>query len=295
MKYSVAVAGAHGKTTTTSMVGEILRARRPRSDGDRRRAAEGRSARTRGWGRGRSWSPKRTRATAPSSASRPRSRSITNIDAEHLDYYKTLERVQEAFATFVNRVPFYGTIVACRSTTPTRASIRAARRSGAHVTYGFAREADFGAATSTSGPTGASFDAPCAASRSGRSSCACRASTTRSTRSPPSRSGWELGRADRRHPGRAARVPGRRPALRAAGRARGVRWSTTTAITRPRSRPRSRRFAPRYDRADRRRVPAAPLHADASARRAVRDLLPGRRGARAPARSTRPAKRRSRA
>src|SRR5437899_21168 len=36
---------------------------------------------------------------------------VTNIDAEHLDYYRDLEHVQETFLDFVNRVPFYGTVV----------------------------------------------------------------------------------------------------------------------------------------------------------------------------------------
>ena len=80
LKYGVAIAGSHGKTTTTSMAAHLLAARRARSDGGRRREGEHASARTRSSARATTWSSRRTSRTARSSSSRrpsPSSRTST--------------------------------------------------------------------------------------------------------------------------------------------------------------------------------------------------------------------------
>src|SRR5439155_1235924 len=109
IKHSVAVAGAHGKTTTTSMVGEIL----ARGDLDPtvivggRLMAIGAHARL---GRGPYLVAEADESDGSFLLLSPTIAVITNIDEEHLDFYKGLEEIRAAFLRFVNRVPFYGTV-----------------------------------------------------------------------------------------------------------------------------------------------------------------------------------------
>lgn len=113
LKYGVAVAGSHGKTTTTAMLAFVLE--RAGLDptvvvGGRLQAFGGANARI-----GRSVllvveadeSDRSFLQLAPILA------VVTNIDREHLDHYRSLEEILEAFAEFVNRVPFYGAAVVC--------------------------------------------------------------------------------------------------------------------------------------------------------------------------------------
>jgi UDP-N-acetylmuramate--alanine ligase len=110
IKYSIAVAGAHGKTTTTSMVGDIL----ARGDLDPtvivggRLKALGAHARLGG-------GPFLVAEADESDGSflllTPTVAVITNIDEEHLDYYGDLSSIRGAFVRFANRVPFYGAVV----------------------------------------------------------------------------------------------------------------------------------------------------------------------------------------
>jgi UDP-N-acetylmuramate--alanine ligase len=140
IKYSVAVAGAHGKTTTTSMVGDIL----ARGDLDPtvivggRLKALGANARLGG-------GPFLVAEADESDGSflllSPTVAVITNIDEEHLDYYGDLAEIRGAFVRFANRVPFYGAVVLPSDDT-NAAAIRPelTRRV---LTYGFSGEADF--------------------------------------------------------------------------------------------------------------------------------------------------------
>jgi UDP-N-acetylmuramate--alanine ligase len=140
IKYSVAVAGAHGKTTTTSMVGEILA--RGGLDptvivGGRLRAV-GAHARL---GRGPFLVAEADESDGSFLLLSPTIAVITNIDEEHLDYYQDLEQIRGAFLRFVNRVPFYGTVI-LPADDPQVATIRPELKRRA-LTYGFSDDADF--------------------------------------------------------------------------------------------------------------------------------------------------------
>ena len=113
LKYAVTVGGAHGKTSTTSLIASVLA--QGGSDptvivGGKVRALSS-NARLgqqplRG---GRSRRERRpVRATC-----RRRWRIITNIDLEHLDFYPNLTAIEDAFQMYANRVPFYGAVILC--------------------------------------------------------------------------------------------------------------------------------------------------------------------------------------
>jgi UDP-N-acetylmuramate--alanine ligase len=140
IKYSVAVAGAHGKTTTTSMVGEILShgGLDPTVIVGGRVKAVGAHARL---GHGPFLVAEADESDGSFLLLTPTIAVVTNIDAEHLDYYRDLVHVQETFLDFVNRVPFYGTVILPHddpNTAPLRARVK--RRL---LTYGFTKGADF--------------------------------------------------------------------------------------------------------------------------------------------------------
>jgi UDP-N-acetylmuramate--alanine ligase len=140
IKYSVAVAGAHGKTTTTSMVGEILShgGLDPTVIVGGRVKAVGAHARL---GQGPFLVAEADESDGSFLLLTPTIAVITNVDAEHLDYYRDLAHVQDTFLNFVNRVPFYGTVVLPHddaNVLPLRSGVK--RRL---LTYGFTRGADF--------------------------------------------------------------------------------------------------------------------------------------------------------
>jgi UDP-N-acetylmuramate--alanine ligase len=155
IKYSVAVAGAHGKTTTTSMVGEILAhgGLDPTVIVGGRLKALGAHARL---GQGPFLVAEADESDGSFLFLSPTIAVITNVDEEHLDYYGSLEKVREAFATFVNRVPFYGSII-LPADEPNAASLRttAKRRT---ITYSLGGEADVAGHDLVVGPAGVRFN-----------------------------------------------------------------------------------------------------------------------------------------
>ena len=140
IKYSVAVAGAHGKTTTTSMVGEILAqgGLDPTVIVGGRLKALGAHARL---GQGPFLVAEADESDGSFLLLSPTIAVITNIDAEHLDYYRGIADVQEAFLSFANRVPFYGTVVLPMDD-PNAVALKG-RLKRRVVTYGFSDGADF--------------------------------------------------------------------------------------------------------------------------------------------------------
>ena len=140
IKYSVAVAGAHGKTTTTSMVGEILAhgGLDPTVIVGGRLRALGAHARL---GQGQFVVAEADESDGSFLLLSPTLVVVTNVDEEHLDYYRDLEAVRSAFLAFANRVPFYGTVI-LPIDDPGAAPLRAQLKRRV-VTYGFTNEADF--------------------------------------------------------------------------------------------------------------------------------------------------------
>jgi UDP-N-acetylmuramate--alanine ligase len=112
LKYGVAVAGAHGKTTTTSMVAFMLEQAGldPTAVIGGRLSAFGSNARL---GQGAYMVAEADESDGSFLKLAPVLSIITNVDREHLDHYGTYDRVLEAFVEFANRVPFYGAVVVC--------------------------------------------------------------------------------------------------------------------------------------------------------------------------------------
>ncbi|MBM4124966.1 MAG: UDP-N-acetylmuramate--L-alanine ligase [Nitrospira sp.] len=137
LKYGVAIAGAHGKTTTTSMVASVLAqgGLDPTVVIGGKVNALGSHARL---GRGDLLVAEADESDGSFLKLSPSIVAVTNIDREHLDHYGTVERVQEAFLEFINRIPFYGLAVLCADDERMRALLpRVVKR---YQTYGL-REA----------------------------------------------------------------------------------------------------------------------------------------------------------
>jgi UDP-N-acetylmuramate--alanine ligase len=112
LKYGVAIAGAHGKTTTTSMVAAVLAQAGldPTIVIGGKVNALGSHARL---GRGDLLVAEADESDGSFLRLYPTIVAVTNLDREHLDHYGTMERLEASFLEFVNRVPFYGLAVLC--------------------------------------------------------------------------------------------------------------------------------------------------------------------------------------
>jgi UDP-N-acetylmuramate--alanine ligase len=112
LKFCVAVAGAHGKTTVTSMIAVML----TQAGLDPTAVIGGRldvfasSARL---GKGELMVVEADESDRSFLYLLPSIAVVTNIDREHLDHYRDLNEITSAFLSFVNKVPFYGAVVAC--------------------------------------------------------------------------------------------------------------------------------------------------------------------------------------
>ena len=134
LRYGIAIAGAHGKTTTTSMVALVLERAGldPTAVIGGRLSAFGSNARL---GRGDYMVVEADESDRSFLKLTPAIAVITNIDHEHMESYGSWDALQQAFVDFANKVPFYGTVVACLDDEPVRALVpRMTRRV---VTYGF--------------------------------------------------------------------------------------------------------------------------------------------------------------
>jgi UDP-N-acetylmuramate--alanine ligase len=112
LKYGIAVAGTHGKTTTTSMVAAVLGAGGfdPTVVVGGRVHALGANARL---GQGEFLVAEADESDGSFLKLTPTIAVVTTVDAEHLDHYADLEAIVSAFLAFVNKVPFYGAVVVC--------------------------------------------------------------------------------------------------------------------------------------------------------------------------------------
>ena len=133
LRYAIAVAGAHGKTTTTSMIALVLERAGldPTAVIGGRLSAFGSNARL---GRGELMVAEADESDRSFLKLFPTVAVITNIDHEHLESYGSFADLQQAFVDFANKVPFYGAVVACADDPHLAAALpRMTRRT---ITYG---------------------------------------------------------------------------------------------------------------------------------------------------------------
>ena len=139
LKYGIAVGGAHGKTTTTSMVASVLTAAHldPTFVIGGKVNQSGTTARL---GRGEYFVVEADESDRSFLLFAPVVAVVTTIDREHLDQYTSLEDIQNAFVDFVNRVPFYGAAILCLDEPNVQAIIPSVKRP--ILTYGISSQAD---------------------------------------------------------------------------------------------------------------------------------------------------------
>jgi UDP-N-acetylmuramate--alanine ligase len=112
LKYGVLVAGAHGKTTTTSLVASILASLdlEPTVVIGGKLKGIGSSAK---YGKGDFLVAEADESDGSFLKLSPTIAVVTNIDREHMEYFKTIDALRDAFLSFVNKVPFYGLSILC--------------------------------------------------------------------------------------------------------------------------------------------------------------------------------------
>jgi UDP-N-acetylmuramate--alanine ligase len=142
LKYGVAIAGSHGKTTTTSMIATVLvhGGFDPTAVIGGRLNAFGSNAKL---GKGDFLVAEADESDGSFLKLSPTIAVVTNIDREHLDHYANLEEIQAAFVSFVSKVPFYGAAVLCLDDPNVQDILpRVERRI---LTYGTSNQADLAA------------------------------------------------------------------------------------------------------------------------------------------------------
>jgi UDP-N-acetylmuramate--alanine ligase len=140
LKYGIAVAGMHGKTTTTSMIAAVLAAGGldPTVVVGGRVDAMGSNARL---GKSQYLVAEADESDRSFLKLSPILAVVTNIDREHMDCYRDMDDIERTFVEFMDRVPFYGMVVACNDNDGLRALLpRIQRRT---VTYGNREDSDF--------------------------------------------------------------------------------------------------------------------------------------------------------
>lgn len=156
LKYGIAVAGTHGKTTTTSLIGTALTAvgLDPTVIVGGRLRVSGTGARL---GKSEFLVVEADEFDRSFLRLAPVIAVITNIDEDHLDTYRDLDEIQDAFVSFADRVPFFGRVILClddpgvQQVLPRLADRRL-------LTYGLSPQAELSAAAVESGPWGSRFE-----------------------------------------------------------------------------------------------------------------------------------------
>ena len=140
LKYGVAIAGAHGKTTTTSMVATVLAAGGidPTVVIGGKLNSLGTNAKL---GQGEFLVAEADESDGSFLKLSPTIAVVTTIDEEHLDFYKDINEIKDAFLTFVNKVPFYGVSVLCLDQPHIQALIPQVQKR--YQTYGMSSQADY--------------------------------------------------------------------------------------------------------------------------------------------------------
>jgi UDP-N-acetylmuramate--alanine ligase len=140
LKYGIAIAGMHGKTTTTSMVAAVLAGGGldPTVVVGGRVDAMGSNARL---GKSQYLVAEADESDRSFLKLSPILSVVTNIDREHMDCYRNMRDVKKTFLEFMDRVPFYGMVVVCNDDPMLRRLLPQAQRRT--VTYGTKRGSDF--------------------------------------------------------------------------------------------------------------------------------------------------------
>jgi UDP-N-acetylmuramate--alanine ligase len=157
LKYGIAVAGMHGKTTTTSMVAAVLAGGGldPTVVVGGRVDAMGSNARL---GKSQYLVAEADESDRSFLKLSPILSVVTNIDREHMDCYRNMRDVKKTFLEFMDRVPFYGMIVACNDDPLLRRLLPEVQRRT--VTYGTKRGSDFLIKTDGSKPEAGKVSGP---------------------------------------------------------------------------------------------------------------------------------------
>jgi UDP-N-acetylmuramate--alanine ligase len=139
LKYSIAVAGAHGKTTTTNLVASVLA-----GGGLDPTVVVGGKLKGIGsnalLGQGDYIVAEADESDGSFLKYSPAIAVVTNIDREHLDFYKDLDNIKEVFLSFIDRIPFYGLAVLCLDNEAVQDLIPQIRKR--FITYGTTPQAD---------------------------------------------------------------------------------------------------------------------------------------------------------
>ncbi len=140
MKLGIAVAGTHGKTTTTSLIATVLSraGRDPTVVIGGKLHALGSNAQL---GTGDLMVAEADESDGTFLLLSPTITVVTNIDPEHLDYYGDMDRVRSAYLEFMNRIPFFGATVLCLDDVTVRALAAQVRKRV--ITYGTSADAEF--------------------------------------------------------------------------------------------------------------------------------------------------------
>ena len=140
LKYGIAIAGSHGKTTTTNMIGSILT--RGGLDptvviGGRLNIWGGSNARL---GSGDFLVAEADESDGSFLALSPSMAVVTNIDYEHIDFYRSMDNLRKTFVDFINKIPFYGRAIICVDDKEVQGLIPQLTKS--YLTYGLSPQAD---------------------------------------------------------------------------------------------------------------------------------------------------------
>ncbi len=140
LKYSVAIAGAHGKTSTTSIVASVLG-----KGGLDPTVVIGGKLKSIGsnafLGEGDFIVAEADESDGSFLKISPTIAVVTNIDREHLDFYRDLEHIKDVFLSFIDKIPFYGLAVLCLDNEPIQSLIPRIKKR--FKTYGMSTQADF--------------------------------------------------------------------------------------------------------------------------------------------------------
>ncbi len=153
-KFGIAVAGAHGKTSTTSMIASVFDAAKldPTVIIGGQVKGLGTNAY---WGSGDFLVAEADESDGSFLRLTPSIVVITNIDREHLDFYKDLNEIKQSFSRFADKIPFYGVVIACGDDKLVQEVLKNNQKR--HILYGLNKNVDLRAYEIKTNGTGVSF------------------------------------------------------------------------------------------------------------------------------------------